>query len=360
MIVRHRRGAAAGSYALVLGLVCVVAIAALTATGGGIRQLMQRVANTVAGVENTSGTTAGTAATGETAPSGCGAPKTVRAAANMGQVVIVPTGCTTALVKAWGGAGGASTDSAIQGWYGGAGGYASRSFAVTSGESLTVTVGDGGAAPGAGGGPGGGNGGGSSRRSGGGGGYSAVFRGATPLIIAGGGGGGAYGNPGGNGGGTSGNQGIEYTTSASGTYGGGYGGTQSAGGAVGGQSMVSGSQRAEAGGYLTGGRGDLESGGRTGGGGGSGYYGGGGGRGSTSNASGQGGGGGSGYAPGGSNLTTPARTNSELAAIASVNAIAATTVLPPNTADVDYGGGDAGVGASLTAGKPGRVVIAWD
>lgn len=103
---------------------------------------------------------------------------------------VVPSGCTIAVVKAWGaGGGGAGGDTNDPGSTGGGGGFARSTLDIAPGETLTIEVG------------GGGGGGGVSPAliaSGGGGGgdLSGVRRGANFLVIAGGGGG-AAGNIGG-------------------------------------------------------------------------------------------------------------------------------------------------------------------
>lgn len=145
--------------------------------------------------------------------------------------IIVPVGCTKALIKAWGAGGGNSAS-----YSGGGGAYAKGIFTVTPGETLTVQVGGAGGgvnSPGnggtvgggqtAGGGGGGYGGGGGASYSGhaGGGGRSAVY-GASSVsdvfLIAAGGGGASTDGHGGAGGGTNGQKGA-----------GGYGG----GGAIG-------------------------------------------------------------------------------------------------------------------------------
>ena len=219
---------------------------------------------------------------------------------------------------------------------------------MTPAESLTITVGGGGAggtgqvgspAAGTGGGTttptaGGGAGGTGTTdgsNGGGGGGYAAVQRGATFLVQAGGGGGGGgtgdggspAGGAGGAGGGTS---GVAGSRVGSGGFGGGAGiGSGGAGGATGGAS----------GSANTGGNGapDLADGG------GGGRYGGGGG-GSATDLSGGGGG-------GASSLVTGTNTTET----------AGSGTTPGNNIDPDYAA-SAGVGAAAgTNGNAGRIVL---
>lgn len=82
---------------------------------------------------------------------------------------IVPAGVSTIKVRAWGaGAGGSNAGSASTGYGGGAGAYVEAIVPVTAGETLTITVGAGGAANTSGG-------------------DTTIVRGATTLISAGGG-----------------------------------------------------------------------------------------------------------------------------------------------------------------------------
>ena len=260
------------------------------------------------------------------------------------QTFIVPLGCTTLGVKAWG-AGGGGGNLGI----GGGGGFASGVLSVTPGEQLTVAVGSGGGAgvsyPNIGGYNLGGHSGSKGTAivgpGGAGGGLVGVFYGATvtqanALLIAGSGGGGSHsGTYGGRGGGLSGGSPVHSYGQTGGP------GTQSAGGAAG-TSPTKGTN----GSALTGGVGDsTHEGGSaySGGGGGAGYFGGGGG---TSDAP---GGGGSGFCH-------PSRVASCLLATASGRLAAQTT-------DADYQDevsrvGSVGYGgAANIIGGPGRVVI---
>ena len=54
-MIRRRRGAAGQQYAIVVGLVAVVAIAAITSVGGGVKALMTRTANVMNTAQNTAG-----------------------------------------------------------------------------------------------------------------------------------------------------------------------------------------------------------------------------------------------------------------------------------------------------------------
>ena len=122
------------------------------------------------------------------------------------QTFVVPAGCTSISIKAWGAGGGGGGRDNGPGGRGGAGAFAvNTTVPVKPGESLTVVVGGGGAGGlnhvnnsggGAGGFGGGGNGGnsgtsGQSGAGGGGGGSSSVLRSTLVLLNAAGGGGGA-------------------------------------------------------------------------------------------------------------------------------------------------------------------------
>lgn len=225
--------------------------------------------------------------------------------------LVIPSGCTSIRVKAWGGVG--ATFAAA----GGGGGFAQADIAVTAGDSVLIRLGGVG---------------------GDGGNYAGVFitseTFSNAMLIAGGGGAGGdsdhfEGSAGGAGGGTTGDYGGANTTRD------GKGGTPSAGGAAGtgGGSYGAGT----AGGQLTGGAGGIksvplyENEGR-GGDGGNGYYGGGGGSGYAHTSSdgsdfGHGGGGGSSYTGGASGHATTNVIN-----IAGVGADSA------NTGDADYPG----------------------
>jgi hypothetical protein len=233
----------------------------------------------------------------------------------------VPSGVTSVTVKAWGGGGGGGGGGSTGiGGTGGGGGYATSTYTVTPGNTLTVYVGGGGSGGAYSSNAGGG---------GGGGGYSSVYANSTPIVIAAGGGGGGgsraarAGGAAGAGGGTS---GIAGTAGFAGNGDGGGGGTSSTGGSGGTSSGNAGSAGSSltggagaggstsksgadgtgvSGGLASGGDGGLQNINATragGGGGGAGLYGGGGGGATTSttNAAGGGGGGGSSYAVSGS------------------------------------------------------------
>jgi hypothetical protein len=122
--------------------------------------------------------------------------------------LVIPPGCRSVTVRAWGGGGGAGGFSNVSsaGGNGGGGGFVSGALAVTPGETLTIFAGGGGSggcqgcsSRTAGGTPNGGTGGGGDSvganggAGGGGGGASQVLRGTTVLLVAGGGGGGGGG-----------------------------------------------------------------------------------------------------------------------------------------------------------------------
>lgn len=127
---------------------------------------------------------------------GCGCPQSCETRLSVDTHWVVPAGCTSVTVLAWGAGGGAGETNAMQG---GAGGFAQGTIDATPGATLEVVVGHAGENAilgGAGGAPGGGQGGVGTHRGGGGGGLSGVFgpgdvsRGAA-ILVAGGGGGGA-------------------------------------------------------------------------------------------------------------------------------------------------------------------------
>ena len=144
------------------------------------------------------------------------------------QTFVVPAGVTSLTAKLWG-AGGASAN----GSDGGAGGYVTSTIPVTAGETLNITVGQGGTL-----GPattfGGGGGGDTTypQHGNAGGGLSGIFRGtamnvsqpSNALVIAGAGGSGGYSAAGGAGGGETAQDGFGSATHS------GNGGTQVAGG----------------------------------------------------------------------------------------------------------------------------------
>jgi gliding motility-associated-like protein len=203
----------------------------------------------------------------------------------------VPTGIDTIRVKMWGAAGGGGP---YLGDAGGGGGYNEFELAVTPGETLEISVGQGGKAAlggvgGAGGWPGGGDGGSGTLfesplgvpvavGGGGGGGGATIFKRSannTLIAVAGAGGGSAFGRNGGAGGGLEGQ--FTALTNTFNQF--GFGGTQSAGGAPAQNTISTNSVLGTAGAAFQGGDGatDLNPNTKGGGGGGSGYYGGGGG-----------------------------------------------------------------------------------
>ncbi len=290
----------------------------------------------------------------------CIAGPTVYASATASATYVVPTGCDTLTIKAWGAGGGAGGGGGgDDGGNGGGGGFAQADISVTPSESLDIVLGGGG--PGGTGAPGGcstpptgGDGGGGNATTaagggtggkgcdsdggsgGGGGGYAAVKRGGAFLVEAGGGGGGGGGgkeSDGGKGGAGGGSSGVAGSN-ASGGGGGGGGGTTSAGGS-------GGSGGGSTGAANSGGNGaDSNNSNDDGGGGGGGRFGGGGG----GDGDDEGGGGGG----GGSSLVSGTNTT--------LTAGSGTT--PANNADPDYAG-SAGVGGSANGGggSPGRIVL---
>jgi len=270
-------------------------------------------------------------------------------------LLTVPTGCTHAIVKAWGGGGGSGGgDVSGEGGSSGAGAYAMGVFSVTEDEVLTVQVGGGGAKGVSG----------SWASGGGGGGASSVKRGTLQLVVAAGGGGGggaggAAGKAGGAGGAATGVSGTDGTAANGGTGGtqsavgsGGTGGSANGSSGSGGNGGTGGTDvgTSPAGGSGGSGNGTGGSGGTgfwAGGGGGGGGYKGGGGGGRANGDGGGGGGGGSSYSLLGTfNLTSGSGTTAG------------------GNGDSDYAG-SAGAGktgtnnADGTDGNPGRIVIIW-
>jgi len=264
------------------------------------------------------------------------------------QLFVVGAGVTQVFISAWGGGGGGGGSGAGAG---GGGGYSYTPFPVTNGAVLTVLVGQGGfygntplalnvtARPYGEGGSGVSY---TNSRAGAGGGYSAVFS-STNIIIVGGGGGGGGGSGaggGGGGGGVSGGAGVSGGLN----HFAGSGGTQTEGGILIGSSSVPLMWTNTAGAYLMGGDGGLTTNmvARAAGGGGGGFYGGAGALGGiVASGSGAGGGAGSGY------VYSPAGIT-----------VRAGGVNPPGQDDPLYVTG-CGVGATVTNGGNGLVVIRW-
>nr|WP_030397233.1 DUF11 domain-containing protein [Kitasatospora purpeofusca] len=278
------------------------------------------------------------------------------------QTFTVPAGVTAVYARVFGAGGAGSPRAYYTGQYGGGGGgYTTGTLAVTPGQALTLTVGQGGrmnsTTSSYGGGGAGGQGftaaNGSSATGGSGGGMSAVWNGASgtnPLVVAGGGGGSSPGADAttpaaGGGGGSNGGQDNQPTAS-------GRGGTQSAGGAAATQTACA---APTAGAQYQGGRGASSPQNEGGGGGGGGYYGGGGGacqRGGTLDANGMGGGG-SGYnrGTGVTNTQTSNGTNS------SGNGVGGTS---GGRSDAQYTSGSGiGDGGGYTDGGNGEIVLEW-
>ncbi|MFD7450632.1 hypothetical protein [Kitasatospora sp. NPDC059827] len=273
------------------------------------------------------------------------------------QTFTVPAGVTSVYARLWGGGGGGSPSAYYTGQFGGGGGgFTTGTIAVTPGQSLTVTSGQGGlmnrtTAVYGGGGPGGRGGAGGGLATGAsGGGMSAVWNGnygGTPLLIAGGGGGSSpgadTGTPAaGGGGGTNGGQDNRPASS-------GRGGTQSAGGAAATQTSCG---SATAGSRFLGGSGAPNNN-EGGGGGGGGLYGGGGGacQGPSSLELNGMGGGGSGYT-GGTGVT-----NAQTAAGAN-SAANGQGGLAAGRDDALYGSG-IGNGGGTANGGNGEVTLEW-
>ncbi|GAB7184513.1 hypothetical protein ATKI12_4344 [Kitasatospora sp. Ki12] len=274
------------------------------------------------------------------------------------QTFTVPAGVSSVYARLWGAGGGGSPSTYYTGQYGGAGGgYTTGTIAVTAGQKLTVTSGQGGvmnsttAAYGGGGAGGRGGAGGGQATGATGGGMSAVWNGnygTTALLIAGGGGGSSPGADAGTpaaggGGGTNGGQDSRPASS-------GRGGTQTAGGAAATQTSCG---SATAGSRFTGGSGAPNAGNEGGGGGGGGYYGGGGGACQASSASelnGMGGGG-SGYT-GGAGVTSAQTTAGANSSANGQGGLAA------GRSDALYSPG-IGNGGGTTNGGNGEVTLEW-
>ncbi len=277
----------------------------------------------------------------------------------------VPTGVSSATIKAWGAGGGGGTgySGSGSGGAGGGGGFAQDTVTVTGGSTLTVTVGSGGNVNSA------------ASNGGNGGGFSSVQQSGTYVIQAGGGGGGGGANgtvSGGAGGAGGGSSGVTGSNALTGGHGGAQG-TTSAGGTGGatGSGGVAGATGAanaggDAGGSLTncttsvagrtggaGGNGGGGMGGNVtacegGGGGGGGRFGGGGG--GSNNAANSGGGGGGG--------------GSDLVSGSGQTQTAGSGTTPGNNTDTSIG--TAGVGGAgttatsgATAGTDGEVIISF-
>jgi hypothetical protein len=275
------------------------------------------------------------------------------------QTFTVPSGVTQLYAYAWGAGGGGGS-----GTSGGAGGYDFGYFSVTTGEVLSVVIGEGGFISSATAStavftntlnpfPNGGWG--ASRhtgRAGAGGGSTAILRGTNLLVVAGGGGGGAASqSAGGGGGGTSGQDGYSTPTA-------GGGGTQSAGGAAGSTATAL-SITNTAGGFYLGGNAGLTTNqaAYASGGGGGGLYGGGGGVNANSLNTVSGGGGGSGYI----NTSEGVIGTTVQAQTPAANTTAAQP--PPATDDPLYGSPTAQTwgrgGAATAAGSNGGMIIRW-
>ncbi len=267
------------------------------------------------------------------------------------QTWTVPAAVSTVTVATWAAAGGGSNAEGKQ-FPGGGGGYARGTFAVSTGDQLTILVGQGGQLSSSGkisaypnGGKPGLRGG---YTMGGGGGRSAVTRAGVEMVVAGAGGGAggtgwSSGTPtsGGGGGGPSGGDGSAANPGGNNAACAGKGATQSGGGSGG--SCNSGGWGGPAGGAGSknkgGDGGDFSSQGNSPGGGGDGYYGGG------AAALHAGGGGGSAY-------THPTLVTDAKLVSGAQNGNAG------GAGEPDYSAG-IGVGKGATAGGNGRVVIRY-
>ncbi|MBF0500074.1 MAG: fibronectin type III domain-containing protein, partial [Candidatus Riflebacteria bacterium] len=171
------------------GMIWTIPITPVTSGTNVTVNVAASAANDIAGNGNTVATqlTRGYTASGGS-PNPCSFSYT-----GANQTYIVPAGCTSISVKAWGAAGGAGSV-----YSGGGGGYVDGVISVTPGETLIARVGGGGSGTGSGGFPNGGSG---ASNGGAGGGSSSILRSSTVLIEAGGGGGGSI-NQSGWGGGT--------------------------------------------------------------------------------------------------------------------------------------------------------------
>lgn len=268
----------------------------------------------------------------------------------------------TVEIKVWGAGGGYGDYSNTEGENGGPGGYATATFNINPGTTLSIFVGQGGGnytnGGDANGGTGGNNGSGPSE-GGRGGGFTGVFVGShtwggldsistsNALIIAGSGGGGdyyMYGDGGGYGGGTTGGGGMNRTSGATSTANGG-GGSATAGGTAGGNSSTAGSQ-------YKGGNGGGAASNEPGGGGGAGWFGGGGG-----GAYGGGGGGSGMIASITSGTSLPTGVNSVTGNSFSTQTGTGTSA--PNNTDPDYsaGRGVGGTSSPAASGGDGHIVI---
>lgn len=296
-------------------------------------------------------------------------PGDVSAASNS----VTPSAGKTVEIKVWGAGGGYGNYGSTSGENGGPGGYATATFTIVNGTTLSIFVGQGGGNYQTGGDPNGGNastGGGGSSSGGKGGGFTGVFTGSQTwadlqsasissskaLIIAGSGGGAAYYSGaigGGYGGGTSGSAGIDRTGGDTPDSKNAGGGTATTGGTAG----TGDSGNGTAGSLYKGGAASSNTAGAPGGGGGAGWYGGGGAGLSGSNPAG-GGGGGSGMI---ASITSGTSLPSEVSAVTgnSFTTQTGTATTAPNNSDSDYvaGRGVGGVSSPNTNGGNGLIVV---
>ena len=276
------------------------------------------------------------------------------------QAFVVPKGASSLSALLWGAGGGGNYNSNSGLLGSGAGGFTSGDIAVSAGDALNLTVGEGGAARGVGATFGGGGAPGSftfagSSQGGPGGGMSAVWLGpadqaANALLVAGGGGGaqassGMLATGAGGGGGFVGGAGTNAAA--------GQGGTPTAGGAAGSTALCT----ADPGSQFAGGQGgslSVASHGETGGGGGGGWFGGGGGGCQVGASPSEGGGG------GGSAFIAPSIVNGVTEAGENGKVLSA---LPGGSThvlwDSSLGIGRGAPGARTTGGN-GQIVLLFD
>ncbi|GAB5388028.1 MAG: hypothetical protein Alpg2KO_09960 [Alphaproteobacteria bacterium] len=216
----RKRGASLLSYGLVVGLISVVALAAVTGTGSSANSLFVNVADTLEGTATGGSSGASSGGSGSAPDAGpCGtAPQSF---ASSGTTTLnPPIGCETATIKMWGGGGmwGLSGDDS----FGGAGAYVGGTLTgLTNSDSLELIVAEFGSVRGAGGGA-----------------SYVNLNGSPMLVAAGGGGGGGHGShsaggAGGGGGDTSTAQDGLGRSSGGRVANGGAGATSSGGGAGG-------------------------------------------------------------------------------------------------------------------------------
>lgn len=239
-LIKPRRGVSLSGYGLVVGLISVVALAAVTGSGSSVNELFLDVSNTLGSViEPGSGASAAPSET----PSGVCTSSGSQSFTSPGTFTFDVTsdiaGCTYSITITGAGGGGDG------GGTGGVGGGTQFDFIPGSSGTMDILVGDGGnggtdtACGCEGGDPGGG--GNAITNDGGGGGASALVFDGTLVSIAGGGGGATNdgSNPGGAGGGGN-SSGVGATGGGGAGGGGGIGGANSGDGGAGGDAGLDG------------------------------------------------------------------------------------------------------------------------